>query len=254
MCNIYCDSETPTSLQERLATMFLHWYVTSNHNNKLTSQGGAIDFIERLDRTSLTISDEDFEKNVEASVSAIAEPHLRRNEAAAQAALLVPNAKAEGSSPRSSSEAPRLPNRPSTTKATGSSKNEGESEENAAVAGLLRTIQRPLSTIGRIFSDDSSVTPNPPPPTQPPTTPQPPPPSQRRSPLPGESGKLTPDSTVKQAASAEDSAARQASQEAEEARRIRAREEAHVVETLCGMFPALDKDIVVDVVRANEGR
>jgi hypothetical protein len=54
--------------------------------------------------------------------------------------------------------------------------------------------------------------------------------------------------------SAEDSAARQASQEAEEARRIRAREEGHVVEQLCGMFPGLDREVVIDVVRANEGR
>jgi hypothetical protein len=27
-----------------------------------------------------------------------------------------------------------------------------------------------------------------------------------------------------------------------------------VVETLCGMFPALDREVVIDVVRANEGR
>src|SRR4051812_39260411 len=36
---------------------------------------GAIQFIENMDRTTLTISDEDFEANVEAAVSAIAEKH-----------------------------------------------------------------------------------------------------------------------------------------------------------------------------------
>ena len=36
-------------------------------------QMGAVQFIENLDRTALTISDEDFEKHVEASVAAIAE-------------------------------------------------------------------------------------------------------------------------------------------------------------------------------------
>ena len=36
---------------------------------------GAIQFIENLDRTSLTINDDDFEKNVEAAVSVIAERH-----------------------------------------------------------------------------------------------------------------------------------------------------------------------------------
>ena len=36
---------------------------------------GAVQFIENLDRTSLSISDEEFEVNVEAAVSAIAEKH-----------------------------------------------------------------------------------------------------------------------------------------------------------------------------------
>ncbi|KAL1643745.1 hypothetical protein SLS58_004761 [Diplodia intermedia] len=39
----------------------------------ISSLMGAIQFIENLDRTSLTITDEEFEKNVEAAVSAIAE-------------------------------------------------------------------------------------------------------------------------------------------------------------------------------------
>lgn len=39
----------------------------------LSSLSGAIQFIETLDRTSLTVSDEEFEQNVEAAVSAIAE-------------------------------------------------------------------------------------------------------------------------------------------------------------------------------------
>jgi len=60
--------------------------------------------------------------------------------------------------------------------------------------------------------------------------------------------------TAQAPTTAEDAAARQASKETEDARRIRAREERSVVETLCGMFPALDREVVVDVVRANEGR
>src|SRR5438046_2085945 len=36
---------------------------------------GAIQFIENMDRTTLTITDEEFESNVEAAVSAIAEKH-----------------------------------------------------------------------------------------------------------------------------------------------------------------------------------
>src|SRR4051794_5884111 len=41
----------------------------------LSSLMGAIQFIENMDRTTLTISDDDFERNVEAAVSAIAERH-----------------------------------------------------------------------------------------------------------------------------------------------------------------------------------
>ncbi|KAJ8115493.1 hypothetical protein ONZ43_g4654 [Nemania bipapillata] len=41
----------------------------------LSSLMGAVQFIENMDRTTLTISDEDFEQNVEAAVSAIAEKH-----------------------------------------------------------------------------------------------------------------------------------------------------------------------------------
>jgi hypothetical protein len=54
--------------------------------------------------------------------------------------------------------------------------------------------------------------------------------------------------------SAEDAAARQASAEAEQARRIQAQEHKVVVETLTGMFPQLDRDVIEDVVREKEGR
>jgi len=99
----------------------------------------------------LTISDEEFEKNVETAVSAIAEKH--------QAAIpepLPPTQLSEKSSlsrpevtPRHSMEgessAPR--------KSTSSNEYSGD-DEKAAMSGLLRTIQRPLSSIGRIFSED----------------------------------------------------------------------------------------------------
>lgn len=58
----------------------------------------------------------------------------------------------------------------------------------------------------------------------------------------------------RQQLSAEDSAARQASAEAEEARRIQRQEHRVVVETLAGMFPGLDREVIGDVVRLKEGR
>ena len=230
---------------------------------------GAIQFVENIDRTSLTISDDDFEKSVEAAVSAIAERHSedanQQRESLAQFAVPDKSALSRAEvTPRNSLDAERA-----TTKRSqsyqGGSKGEDDGEENAAVAGLLRTIQRPLSTIGRMFSDDTSATQRRSF-DQPPRTPQlietP-----RLSPAPrtgdeprrsmeratSEQGKQDQQRRVQQI-SAADAAARQASAEAEEARKIRAREEGHVVETLSGMFPSLDKDVIQDVVRANEGR
>jgi Rab5 GDP/GTP exchange factor len=53
---------------------------------------------------------------------------------------------------------------------------------------------------------------------------------------------------------AQDAAARQANAEAAEARRIQRAEHRTVVETLCGMFPNLDKEVIDDVVRQKQGR
>jgi hypothetical protein len=190
---------------------------------------------------------------VEAAVSQIAEGHPpEEQEQHRTEHLAVPDKGSFGTSPRNSINfdgASSSKNQP----LRNGSKSDSE-EENAAVAGLLRTIQRPLSTIGRIFSDDNVGAPAAP--GQPPATPQPSL-AQRLSPLSRNQADSTPtrsQSGAAKAVSAEDAAARQASREAEQARTIREREEGHVVETLCGMFPGLDREVVVDVVRANEGR
>ncbi|KAG9974929.1 hypothetical protein KCU98_g11678, partial [Aureobasidium melanogenum] len=54
--------------------------------------------------------------------------------------------------------------------------------------------------------------------------------------------------------SSQDSAARQASTDMAEAQRIQAQEHQVVVETLQGMFPDLDREVISDVVRMKEGR
>jgi pyruvate/2-oxoglutarate dehydrogenase complex dihydrolipoamide acyltransferase (E2) component len=131
------------------------------------------------------------------------------------------------------------------------------------VAGLLRTIQRPLSTIGRIFSDTDTTHTNTGPADTPAkgNTPRPTQPSS--SEFPGQNShneKVARASHEEQQQqrqqrhSAEDAAARQASAEAEQARRIQAQEHKVVVETLQGMFPQLDRDVIDDVVRLKEGR
>ena len=251
---------------------------------------GAVQFIENLDRTSLTISDAEFEANVEAAVSAIAERHHAEEEAQQQRLLQAnpPPTPAQPQhrrmpsphlhlseksslsraevTPRNSLDAERVGPRRSTSLKQDGGKSASvpapEGEENAAVAGLLRTIQKPLSTIGRIFSDSDTASSSQA--GQPASTPQPggtprlspaPPLAPRSSDNLNEKERRSAEQQrVIQRVSAEDAAARQASAEVEEARRIQWQEHRVVVETLAGMFPGLDREIIDDVVRLKEGR
>lgn len=234
----------------------------------MLSQMGAVQFIENLDRTSLTISDSDFEKNVEAAVSAIAERHsaeeqreqlhLRHPSPNPNRSMGVPEKSTPSRpeiTPRNSLDAERSTPRRRQPR-NGASASESEGEDN--VTGLLRTIQKPLSTIGRIFSEDNapqglSQQSKPGPPAM---TPQPGSTPRRMSPVPPGQPQQQQRSSGEQARqmNAEDAAARQASAEAEEARRIQRQEHKVVVETLQGMFPNLDRDVIDDVVRQKEGR
>ena len=251
---------------------------------------GAIQFIENLDRTSLTITDDEFEKNVEAAVSIIAEKHKdsmvpaqppRPTHISEKSGLSEPEI-----APRNSTEVEYAP--PRRPSAYLNPKDHhgiiNNSEESSAVNGLLRTIQKPLSSIGRMFSDDQSTV----------HRPEdrgaqgyaaPPEPPRRLSPAvfqpPRESGEMRRSQDDSQPGSinepkqshrlsAEDAAARQASVEAAEAQRIQRNEHKDVVEyvrhctllalptnptrTLAGMFPDLDRDIIDDVVRVKQGR
>ncbi|KAF2844792.1 hypothetical protein T440DRAFT_473114 [Plenodomus tracheiphilus IPT5] len=262
----------------------------------ISSLMGAVQFIEGLDKTSLTVSDDEFEKNVEAAVSAIAERHAMEeafpssssNAQAGNAALLHPTSQPgtsnhkrmpsphyhhipEKSTPlrpeltqRNSMEAERAGPRRSTSIKDRNSDTEPAEEENAAVAGLLRTIQRPLSTIGRIFSDNDTTTAPNTNPSGPASTPQPGSTPRPTRPTSHETFPGANSVSEKQQhhehqqrhahMTAEESAARQASAEVEEARRIQRQEHDVVVETLAGMFPQLEREVIADVVRVKEGR
>lgn len=212
---------------------------------------GAVQFIENLDRTSLTIFDKDFEENVEAAVSAIAEKH-KAEEAAA---------KSPGNQPEMLAVSRQAIPRPSmdseaSTPVLSTPSNDIEisdaMDEKAALGGLLRTIQRPLSSIGRIFTDEGSASHTGP----------------ARTPLPGSTPRTSPNprsdgdrntshsraSHSRSSIHAEDAAARQASAESAEAQRIQQAEHANVVETLAGMFPDLDREIISDVVTQKGSR
>ena len=119
---------------------------------------GAIQFIENLDRTSLTISDEDFEKRVEAAVSMIAEKHKTPSGSARPPHISEKSSLSEPAIvPRNSSEVEYAPARKpiSFLPSKDQSGVPDVNEDSNAVSGLLRTIQRPLSGLGRIFSEDS---------------------------------------------------------------------------------------------------
>ncbi|KAI2620074.1 hypothetical protein GGR54DRAFT_602401 [Hypoxylon sp. NC1633] len=213
----------------------------------LSSLMGAIQFVENMDRTTLTISDDEFEKNVEAAVSAIAEKHRAEEPATPSQPQ---QSEKSGLYPRAtSSTRPSLDIDGSSTprRSTSSNDDNDSSEEGPAITGLLRSIQRPLSSIGRIFSEDPSGAG----PSAPTRLPQPDTPS-RLSPRP--SVDAHPSMDVRQRLSAEEAAARQASAEVAEAQRIHRAEHNNVVETLAGMFPDLDRDIISDVVYQKEGR
>ncbi|KAI0420488.1 hypothetical protein F5X98DRAFT_383087 [Xylaria grammica] len=218
----------------------------------LSSLMGAVQFVENMDRTTLTISDEDFEQNVEAAVSAIAEKH-RAEESATRSPTTL--SEKGGLYPReSSSTRPSFELDGSRTPRRSTSRDERESGDEApAITGLLRTIQKPLSSIGRIFSEEPGAAG--------PSTPAHAP--QLNSTLPRASTRPTtrpnPDAqaqpmALRQQLSAQEAAARQASAEAAEAHRLQRAEHNNVVETLAGMFPDLDREIISDVVHQKEGR
>ncbi|KAJ5929420.1 hypothetical protein N7454_006370 [Penicillium verhagenii] len=178
----------------------------------LSSLSGAIQFIETLDRTSITVSDEEFERNVEAAVSAIAEQ----------------NRETEPSDEKRSNQ----PTNPTTKTPP------------HLLRAFCNTIQKPLSTIGRIFSDESDSSSPQDRPLHPAVTPQPVPPRLNpnvyQPPRSSSEGRRSGD---------EHAAARQASAEDAEARRIQSAEHNNVVEALSNMFPNLDRDVIDDVVK-----
>ena len=205
----------------------------------LSSLSGAIQFIESLDRTSLSVSDEEFEKNVEVAVSAIAErnreaePRLSGNFVSEKSSLSEPEVIARTSMDATRSSPSKRNNR------SALDRQEGGQDDHDAVTGLLRTIQRPLSTIGRIFSEDAISHAGR---REPVSTPQPgstprlspslfqPPPNneeRRRSEELAREKKPYPTDLK---LDAQEAAARQASAEAAQARKIQRAEHRNVVE------------------------
>ena len=197
---------------------------------------GAIQFIENLDRTALTVSDEDFERHVEAAVSAIAERHKDHPEVYEN--VHFPDS--SGNSMTNEKTRPSLETehdygRKSTD---GTEETEG-AEDNLAASGLFRNIKRPLSSIGRIFSEESTSPQSAGSSRGPQTSLGPPETPRRLSPgifqpprnsTDGANPESDPEVMRRPRLSAEEAAARQASAEAAEAYRIQRAEHKDVVE------------------------
>lgn len=217
----------------------------------MSSLMGVVSFIENLDRTNLTISDEEFERNVEQAVSAIAEKNKEEEyeqkvHAAAAAKPLQHLSEKSALSraevtPRNSMEAERSSPRRNVSQRLMSEKSQqsptSDDDDTDAVTGLLRTIQKPLNSIGRMFSEDNTAQQSvlrPASTPQPSTTPRglsPGPKLDRRPSGEARSGQRpSAERQRSQQRGAEDSAARQASAEAAEAQRVRVREHKVVVE------------------------
>jgi Rab5 GDP/GTP exchange factor len=206
----------------------------------LSSLSGAIQFIETLDRTSLTVSDSEFERHVELAVSAIAEKNRESEKHALGHVVSEKSTLSEAEvTPRTSMDASRSSPGKKPGRATFDG-TDGGLDDNDAVAGLLRSIQRPLSTIGRIFSDEGSVSHGR---SGPASTPQPgstprlspslfqPPRSSGEQKRSGEQQREKDDEPRPDVRlDAQEAAARQASAEAAEARRIDRAEHRNVVE------------------------
>jgi hypothetical protein len=202
---------------------------------------GAVQFVESMDRTSLTITDEEFEKSVEAAVSAFAERHQAKSPSVPQEPVFDEKGRYVPPDTRLSQENARPSYPPRST----SLHDGGSGDDSLPMGGLLKTIQRPLTSIGRMFTDDGGGQSS----SEAPGISQglPPPPQ-------GGSGPDAKQPSSRHTLSAEEAAARQASAETAEAQRLSRAEHANVVETLSGMFPDLDKDIISDVVHQKEGR
>jgi hypothetical protein len=209
----------------------------------LSSLSGAIQFIESLDRTTLTVSDEEFERNVELAVSEIAAQNREAEAVSPRVGFSEKSSLAEPElTPRNSQD---VTSTSPVRKARLGASTSAEAGSEDSVAGLLRSIQRPLSSIGRMFSDQETSQER-----RPSTNPSTPSTGARLNP----SVFQPPRDGSTPSYDAQEAAARQASAEAAEARRIQRVEHRTVVETLCGMFPNLDKDVIDDVVRQKEGR
>ena len=204
----------------------------------LSSLQGAVSFIEALDRSSLSISDEEFTRNVDSSVKSMSVKAQKEiDEADANKnPPLTPNLTgvSAANSPNSSDQPidPKLRKSPLPGK-LGNITPSGSLTPSAVLQNSAGLLAAPFRSLSKMLGSE-------------PVSPVP-------TPSPTNESKVG-DTKQLPKTSPEELAARQVSAEEEEARRISNLEFESVVETLSQMFPVLDRDIIKDIVTEKEGR
>ncbi|ODQ66582.1 hypothetical protein NADFUDRAFT_13253, partial [Nadsonia fulvescens var. elongata DSM 6958] len=188
----------------------------------LSSLQGAVSFIETLDKSQLSVSDEEFESKTELSVKLLEEKRNQKQNENQPPATPGQQNVSHKATPLSSA-----PTSPSGEEVTAALAPHAPSNMTPSAILLNSTgiFSSSLRSFSKIFEGDSILSEG------------------------GKDNESTGSST-----SEEESAARQASAEEYEARKLQQQEHNSVVKILCEMFPGLDKDIVEDVVLEKEGR
>lgn len=229
----------------------------------LSSLQGAVSFIETLDRSSLSISDEEFNRNVDASVKTMStkaqetldsQGHNLKNPplTPTQPSANTPDrtSSPKTANPMEGSIDPKL--RRAGTPTQGRITPSGSLTPSAVLQNSAGLLAAPFKSLSKLFESE---------PASPVSTPSPT--ESQNIPLVYSATEATvisqdkgnpEDSKVVSKTSPEELAARQISAEEQEARRISDLEFESVVETLSQMFPLLDREVIVDVVTEKQGR
>lgn len=202
----------------------------------LNSLIGAVSFIEQLDRSQLSITDEEFEQNVEESIKNIVEPQKKEEDSRLKTHPGIKNVSLSNETPPVTPERQSSPDSrsaPESSSATDDINTAGSGMNASQVlyssAGLFTA---PFRSLSKLFESDPAD-------------------AEAGADLTNSKSNRSPDGGV---LLPEELAARQVSAEEHEARRISQKEFESVADTLKQMFPILDRDIIEDVLRGQDGR
>lgn len=229
----------------------------------LSSLQGAVSFIETLDRQSLSITEEEFNHNMDKSIAS-SKPDTPPNPIDSQPPSTPDRSRTPDPSYRKSSESGL--SRPDTSPRH----QQGNLTPSAVLQNSAGLLAVPFKTFSKYFESEP-----PSPPSNKQTSSSSRDTSESATPALDSSSKLE-ESTMKNYSdskmqdtkyqapdnnsnyhsrlSPEELAAKQISAEEEEARRISQQEFESVVDTLAQMFPSLERSVIVDVATAKQGR